>query len=120
MVDKIVEMSKVDISGEEIIGAKMQVYDRENNLVDEWFSEKEPHKISNLEENQEYRLHEEVAANSFVKASDIYFKVNSDSKETQHIEMIDKQVELSKIDVAGNEVIGAEIIVENEQRRNNR
>ena len=110
MIDKIVEMSKVDIAGEEIIGAKMQVFDEDNNLIDEWLSEKEPHKISGLEENRNYRLHEELVVDSFVKATDIEFFVTED-KETQHLEMIDKLVEMSKVDIAGEEIIGAKMQV---------
>src|SRR5699024_6215342 len=61
MKDKIVSMSKVDIGGVEIEGAKIQVFDKNNNLIDEWISTKEPHKIKNLKENETYRLHEEIA-----------------------------------------------------------
>ena len=114
MVDKYVDMSKVDIAGNEIVGAKLQVFDKANNLVDEWISEKTPHKIANLEENEEYRLHEQIAVNGYVKASDITFKV-SDKKENQHIEMIDKIVELSKKDFGGEEVPGAEMYVTNSE-----
>ena len=112
MIDKYVDMSKVDIAGNEIVGAKLQVFDKANNLVDEWISEKVPHKICNLEENKEYRLHEEIAVNGYVKASDVTFKV-TDKKENQHIEMIDKIVELSKKDFGGEEISGAEMYVTN-------
>lgn len=109
MIDKIVEMSKVDIAGNEIEGAKLQVFDLDGNLLDEWVSEINPHKIKNLEENKEYILHEEIAAEGFVKATDIKFKV-TDDKETQKIEMIDKIVEVSKTDlVTSEELPGAEL-----------
>ena len=110
MIDKVVEMSKVDIAGEEIEGATIQVFDEDNNLIDEWISTKEPHKISGLEENKTYRLHEELAIDNFVKATDIEFKVTED-KETQHLTMIDKVVEMSKVDIAGEEIEGATIQV---------
>ena len=110
MKDKIVSMSKVDIGGEEVEGAKIQVFDKDNNLVDEWTSTKEEHKIKNLKENETYRLHEEVAPDGFVKATDIEFKV-SDKKENEHIELIDKVLEISKEDISGKEIEGAKLQV---------
>ena len=110
MIDKIVEMSKVDIAGEEIEGATIQVLDKDSKVVDEWVSSKEPHKIKNLVEGETYILHEEIVADSYVKATDIEFKVTTD-KETQKVVMIDKVVEMSKVDIAGEEIEGATIQV---------
>jgi len=110
MIDKIVEMSKVDIAGDEIEGATIQVLDKDNKVVDEWVSGKEPHKIKNLVEGETYTLHEEIVADSHVKATDIEFKVTTD-KETQKVVMIDKIVEMSKVDIAGEEIAGATIQV---------
>ena len=110
MKDKIVSMSKVDIGGEEIDGAKIQVFDKNNNLIDEWISTKEPHKIKNLKENETYRLHEEIAPDGYVKATDIEFTV-SDKKENEHIELINKVVEISKEDISGKEIEGAKLQV---------
>ena len=110
MIDKIVEMSKKNIGGEEIEGAEIKVFDKEGNIVDEWTSTKEPHIINNLVENETYTLHEEIAPNGYVKATDIEFTVSTD-KETQHIEMIDKIVEMSKKNIGGEEIEGAEIKV---------
>ena len=114
MIDKVVEMSKVDIGGNEIEGAKMQVLDDEGNIIDEWVSEKEPHKIKNLEEGKSYILHEEVSVGYYVKATDVEFEVTYD-KETQHLELIDKIVDVKKTDIVnGEEVEGAELIVTDE------
>ena len=110
MIDKIVEMSKVDIAGEEIEGATIQVLDKDNKVVDEWVSGKEPHKIKNLVEGETYTLHEEKVADSYVKATDVEFIVTTD-KETQKVVMIDKIVEMSKVDIAGEEIEGATIQV---------
>ena len=110
MIDKIVNMSKVDVAGEEIEGAKIQVFDKDGNIVDEWESGKEPHIINNLKENETYTLHEEITPNGYVKATDVEFTVTLD-KETQHEEMIDKVVEMSKVDVGGDEVEGAKMQV---------
>lgn len=114
MIDKIVEMSKVDIAGEEIEGATIQVLDKDNKVVDEWVSGKEPHKIKNLVEGETYTLHEEIVADSYVKATDIEFTVTTD-KETQKVVMIDKLVEITKTDITnGNELEGAELEVTDE------
>lgn len=110
MVDKIVEMTKADIGGEEIEGAKIIVYDKEQNVIDEWTSTKEPHRIKNLIEGETYTLHEEIAPDGFVKATDIEFTVTFD-KDIQQITMIDKVVEMTKVDVGGEEIEGAELKV---------
>lgn len=114
MIDKIVEMSKVDIAGDEIEGATIQVLDKDNKVVDEWVSGKEPHKIKNLVEGETYTLHEEIVADSYVKATDVEFIVIPD-KETQKVVMIDKLVEITKTDITnGNELEGAELEVTDE------
>lgn len=117
MIDKIVEMSKIDISGKEIEGAGLKVYDKDGNIVDEWISTKEPHKIENLIEGETYTLHEEYAPENYTIASDIVFTVSFD-KETQKIEMIDKIVEMSKKNIAGDELEGATIVVTNIRTKN--
>ena len=114
MKDKIVSMSKVDIGGEEIEGAKLQVFDKDNNLIDEWTSTKEPHKIKNLKENETYRLHEEIAPEGYVKATDFEFTV-SVKKENELIVLIDKVVEISKEDISGKEIEGAKLQVIDEE-----
>lgn len=110
MVDKIVEMTKEDFGGEEIEGAKIIVYDKDGNIVDEWTSTKESHRINNLIEGENYILHEEIAPDGFVKATDVEFTVTYD-KDIQQITMIDKVVEMTKVDVVGEEIEGAKIIV---------
>ena len=110
MIDKVVEITKENIAGDEVEGTKMQVFDMNNNLVDEWTSSKAPHKIKNLVEGKKYRLHEEIAPNGYVIATDVEFEVTLD-KETQHEKMIDKIVEMSKVDVSGEEIEGATIQV---------
>ena len=115
LINKVVEISKEDVSGKEIEGAKLQILDADGNVIDEWISEKEAHKVTGLEENKTYKLHEELAVGNYVKASDIEFKVTSDSKETQKIVMIDKLVEITKTDITnGNELEGAELEVTDE------
>lgn len=114
MIDKVVEMSKVDIGGEEIEGATIQVKDEKGNIVDEWTSTKESHKIKNLEEGKKYTLHEEVVADGYVKATDVEFEVSTD-KETQHLEMVDKIVDITKTDITNEkEIEGAKLQVVDE------
>lgn len=113
MTDKQVEISKVDIAGKEIPGATLQVLDKNGNVVDEWVSSTEVHKVSNLTEGETYILHEEICVEGFVKATDIEFTVTED-KETQKIEMVDKIVSMTKTDIGGNEIEGAEMTVTNE------
>lgn len=114
MIDKVVEMSKVDIGGEEIEEATIQVKDEKGNIVDEWTSTKESHKIKNLEEGKKYILHEEVVADGYVKATDIEFEVTTE-KETQHLEMVDKIVDITKTDITNEkEIEGAKLQVVDE------
>lgn len=114
MVDKIVEMTKKNVAGEELEGAKMQVLDKDNNIIDEWTSSKEAHRINNLVEGENYTLHEEIAIEGYVKATDIKFTVTTDKK-NQKLEMIDKIVSMIKTDIDGNIIEGAEINVTDEQ-----
>ena len=110
MIDKIVTMTKEDVGGKEIEGAKIQVTDKDGNIVDEWTSGKESHNIKGLEENKKYVLHEEYAPDGYVIATDIEFEVTTD-KETQKVTMTDKVVEISKEDIGGKEIEGAKIQV---------
>jgi cell wall-associated NlpC family hydrolase len=97
MVDKKVTISKVDVGGEEIPGASMQITDEEGNVVDEWISTTEPHQASGLESGKSYVLHEVAAANGYVVASDIPFTVDADNLD-QHITMTDQRVGITKKD----------------------
>ena len=117
MIDKIVTMTKEDLGGKEIEGAKIQVKDKDGKIIDEWISEKESHNIKGLEENKEYILHEEYAPDGFVIATDIKFKVTPDKK-TQKIVMKDKTVEVIKTDlVTGKELEGAKLKVVDENNK---
>ena len=117
MIDKIVTMTKKDIGGEEIEGAELKVIDEQGNIVDSWTSTKEPHNINGLEEGKSYTLIEMYAPNSFVVATEVTFTVTTEKNE-QKIEMIDKIVEISKQDIAGNEIEGATLIVTNAKTKN--
>lgn len=117
MIDKVVTMTKQDIGGNEVEGAELQVIDEDNNIVDEWTSTKEPHRINNLVEGKTYTLIEQYAPDGFVISNEIKFTVTTD-KETQEVKMIDKVVEISKQDVSGNELEGATLVVTSTKTKN--
>ncbi len=110
MTDKQVLITKADVGGQEVEGATIQVTDSEGNIVDEWISTTEVHAISGLVEGQTYILHEEYAPDGYVIATDVEFTV-TEEKVDQELTLIDKQVFVSKEDIAGEEVEGAKIQV---------
>ena len=110
MIDKLVDVSKVDVAGEEVEGAKMQVTDRSGNVIDEWTSTGEAHYVKNLVVGGTYVIHEEVASEGYVVANDIEFTVTDDAK-NQHYDVVDKRVKVSKQDVGGAEIEGAVLTV---------
>lgn len=104
MIDKIVEVLKVDIDGNPVENSTLQVLDKDKNIVDEWITTKEVHRVCGLREGEIYILHEEIVAEGFVKATDIEFTVTLE-KVNQKIEMIDKIVLVSKIDKITGEIL---------------
>ena len=104
-----IEISKTDITGEkELIGAKLSVIDENNEVIDSWTSNEKTHKIEGLKVGQTYTLREEIAPNGFVRATDIKFTVNN-TAENQKVTMIDKIVEMTKENIGGKEIEGAEL-----------
>ena len=111
MIDKVVEVIKTDfIKGQEIEGAELQVVAEDGNIIDEWVSTKEPHKIKGLEENKKYKLIEKTAPYGYELTEEIEFTVTTD-KETQKIEMKDmpilKTIKVIKADSETKETIKA-------------
>ncbi|MDD2414781.1 MAG: SpaA isopeptide-forming pilin-related protein, partial [Eubacteriaceae bacterium] len=114
MVDKPVDVtiSKKAITGDnELPGATLSVKDKKGNIVDQWVSTNEAHKIeaSKLTAGATYTLHEEGAPDGYTYASDITFTVNKDGS-AQTVTMIDKAIELtiSKQDITNSkELAGA-------------
>lgn len=115
MKDAIITASKTDITGtKEVEGAKMTVTDETGKTVDEWTSGKEEHRISGLEEGKKYTLTETTAPKGYVKAESIEFTVSKD-KVNQKVNMLDKQVSVTKTDITGTqEVPGATLTVKDE------
>ena len=118
-----IEISKVNVYGEELIGAEMQLIDSEDNVVDEWVSDGTNHVVSKLGAG-EYVLKEIAAPDGYVIAADIKFSVdvygnvtveNVDSKAVSDngdplITMVDDttKVQISKQDITtGEELSGA-------------
>ena len=82
-----VQISKQDITtGEELPGAKLQVIDRDGNVVEEWVSSSKPHFIEGkLIAGKEYTLKETIAPEGYEIANEIKFTVNADGSVTEVI-----------------------------------
>lgn len=82
-----VSISKQDITnGKELSGATLQIIDENGDVIEEWISSDEPHFIEGkLIAGETYTLHEEVAPNGYVVATDIQFTVNEDGTVTEVI-----------------------------------
>ena len=112
-----VDISKVDVTGEnEIEGAEIVIYDKAGNIIDKWTSGKEAHKIEGLVVGNTYILHEEYAPNGYTIATDIEFTVGNTS-EIQKVNMIDKQVAVTKVDENNKPIAGAELVITNVKSR---
>lgn len=109
----VTEFTKTDLtSGQEVEGAKLQILDKDGNVVEEWVSGKEPHIVYALAPG-EYILHEEQAPTEqgYVRAEDVSFTVK-ETGEVQKVEMKDDhtKVSISKTDITdGKEIQGAKL-----------
>lgn len=101
-----VEVSKKDItSKDELPGAKLEIRDKDNNVVDSWTSTSEAHKVDLP--HGKYTLVETKPADGFTTAESIQFEVlerntkEDNGVEVQHVEMEDDvtKVQISKQDV---------------------
>ena len=112
MKDKQFTASKKDVSGKNYVeGAKLEVRDDQNRVVDSWTSTKEDHYVSGLEEGKTYRLVEAEAPKGYVKADDIFFTV-SNEKKNESVIMKDSKITVSKTDITGTkEIKGAVLTV---------
>ena len=113
MKDKQVSVSKKDVTTEEELpGAELTVTDKETGkVVDSWTSTEEEHFVNGLEVEKTYILTEVTAPDGYVKAESIEFTV-ADDLTVQHVEMKDKQVGISKVDITTQEELpGAELSV---------
>jgi hypothetical protein len=76
-----VEFSKVNVGGEEIGGAEIQIKDSDGNVVDSWTSEAGKNHTTSLAEGT-YTFHEESAPDGYEAVTDITFTVNADGTVT--------------------------------------
>ncbi len=83
-----VEISKTDISGKELPGAKLTILDKDGKTVENWTSEEKPHYIEMLPIG-EYTLREESAPDGYLVAEDVKFTVK-DTGEIQKVVMKDE------------------------------
>ena len=81
----IVKISKQDMTtGTELAGAKLQVIDKDGNVIEEWLSTNEPHYIeAKLIAGESYTLREITAPDGYNTAEDIEFTVNADGSVTE-------------------------------------
>ena len=110
MKDKQVSISKSTVSGNEVVGATMQILDQDGNIIEEWISEGKEHFANNLEEGKSYILHEDLSPLGLNLANDIEFEVTYD-KVNQKVKMIDTINEVSKVKEDGSLLKGAELTI---------
>ena len=138
-VEKEVVFSKVNVGGEEIAGAKIQIKDAQGNVVKEWTSKAGQSEIIKLKAGT-YIFHEEAAPNGYLKVTDITFEVDEQGKVTvknangnevkaneNKLTVTDKtepvvpptpgekEVLFSKVNVGGEEIAGAKIQIKDAQ-----
>lgn len=85
-----VEISKQDISGKELPGAKLSIIDADGKVVESWTSTDEAHYIEMLPIGK-YKLCEESAPKGYIVAEEVEFEV-LDTGEVQHVVMVDEAV----------------------------
>ena len=83
-----IEISKTDISGKELPGAKLTILDKDGKVVESWTSTDKPHYIEMLPIG-EYTLREESAPEGYLIAEDVKFEVK-DTGEIQKVVMKDE------------------------------
>ncbi|MGN0404026.1 MAG: SpaA isopeptide-forming pilin-related protein, partial [Bariatricus sp.] len=83
-----VEISKQDIAGKELPGAKLTILDKDGKVVESWISTEKAHYIEMLPIGK-YTLREETAPDGYLVANDVEFEVK-DTGEVQHVTMVDE------------------------------
>ena len=82
-------ISKQDIAGKELSGAKLTILDEEGNVIESWTSTEEAHYIEMLPIGT-YTLREETAPEGYLIAKDVVFEVK-DTAEVQKVVMVDEE-----------------------------
>ena len=100
-----VEISKTDIAGKELPGAKLTILDENGEVVESWTSTEEAHYIEKLPIGK-YTLREEQAPKGYLLTADVTFEVK-DTGEIQKVAMKDDtakgKVILNKTDKSSGE-----------------
>ena len=82
-------ISKQDIAGKELPGAKLMILDADGKVVESWTSTEEAHYIEMLPIGK-YTLREETAPEGYLVAKDVEFEVK-DTAEVQKVVMVDEE-----------------------------
>lgn len=82
-------ISKQDIAGKELPGAKLTILDADGKTVESWTSTEEAHYIEMLPIGK-YTLREETAPEGYLVAKDVEFEVK-DTAEVQKVVMVDEE-----------------------------
>ncbi|MDO4553664.1 MAG: SpaA isopeptide-forming pilin-related protein [Lachnospiraceae bacterium] len=118
----ITEISKTDITtGEEVIGAKLEILNESGEVVESWTSTEEKHIVYGLPAG-DYLLRETSAPTEqgYVKAEDVPFTIE-ETGEVQKVEMKDDftKVEISKVDITdgSTEIEGAKLYILDQENK---
>ena len=102
LTDSQVTVSKEDLGGKEVEGAKLTVTDKTTGkVVDTWTSGKDTHYVNGLEAGKTYTASEDTAPAGYVKSTTVDFTVN-DNGVDQKVTMIDTVDAVGKYDDEGN------------------
>ncbi|WP_031551846.1 SpaA isopeptide-forming pilin-related protein [Oribacterium sp. FC2011] len=118
-----IPISKKDATTkEELSGAFLVLYDEDENEIDSWISDEEPHLVYDLPDGT-YKLVESIAPEDYSVAEDVTFEVK-DGKVKKEVVMYDEKIEkiatsseipISKQDITnGKELPGAELTLYDE------
>lgn len=116
--DHSVEISKTDVGGKELAGAKLAVVDANGTMIDSWTSSTKTHKVT--VKPGTYTLHEDLSPVGYKVAKDITFdvdiegKVTVNGKKVDQVIMVDEDqtydIAISKQDITNNkELPGAKL-----------
>lgn len=97
-----VKISKQDIAGKELPGAKLTILDQDGKVVESWTSTEKAHYIEMLPIGK-YTLREETAPDGYLVAKDVEFEVK-DTSEVQHVTMVDEEKPAEKTPEGGKPV----------------
>ena len=97
-----VKISKQDIAGKELPGAKLTILDQDGKVVESWTSTEKAHYIEMLPIGK-YTLREETAPDGYLVAKDVEFEVK-DTSVVQHVTMVDEEKPAEKTPEGGKPV----------------